>query len=373
MLLLIFLFQTATNATRPVITLAADQYGATILVIGILASSFSILPLMFSIHAGKIIDKFGNRLPIILGFTLLIAGMIVPACSSTIWALFISQLLVGLSNIFIPIALQNQLGHQSTPQNRDYFFSMFSLSVAFGAVIGPLVGGYLSEHLSFQMVYIFGIALGGMSIIFAACIQSGKKAERREPTKLIDSFKLFESALIRKALFSSALVLYSKDIFVAYFPLLGQRYGMSTSSIGWILALQGLAMMFVRFILPKLLETYKRDTILFFSIFIAGIAFLIIPLSQSTVLIGLLSILIGLGLGCGQPISMTTTYNASPPTRTGEVLGLRITTNRFFQVMAPTIFGVIGGTIGTVGIFVFSGLFLLGGSLIFRKPARDET
>lgn len=75
----------------------------------------------------------------------------------------------------------------------------------------------------------------------------------------------------------------------------------------------------------------------------------------------------GLGLGCGQPISMTTTYNASPPGRTGEVLGLRIATNRFFQLVAPTFFGVIGGSVGMTGIFLFSGVFLVGGSLFFRK------
>ncbi|GGA23154.1 MFS transporter [Psychrobacillus lasiicapitis] len=366
-LLLIFLFQTIINATRPVITLSADELGASIFLIGILTSSFAFLPLIFSIHAGKIIDKFGNRMPIIFGFVVSIVGMIIPTLYSAVWSLFASQLLLGLANICIPIALQNQLGHQSTPKNRDYFFSMFSLCVALGAVIGPLVGGYLSEHISFQVVYIFCIVVGVISIVFSFGIPKAAEKISRPPTKLVDSFKLFENPLVRKALFSSALVLYSKDIFVAYFPLLGKQMHLSTSAIGWIIALQGLATMFVRFILPKLLETYKRDTVLFMSILVAGIAFLLLPFSHSVYLIALLAIGMGLGLGCGQPISMTTTYNASPPDRTGEVLGLRIATNRFSQLIAPTLFGVIGGSIGMIGIFLFSGVFLVGGSLFFRK------
>lgn len=366
-LLLIFLFQTIINATRPVITLSADEFGASIVIIGILTSSFALLPMIFSIHAGKVIDKFGNRMPVIFGFTAAIAGMIVPAIFTTIWALFASQLLLGLANICIPIALQNLLGHQSTSKNRDYFFSMFSLCVALGAVIGPLAGGYLSEHVSFQMVYIFCIVIGIISITFSFQIPKVTQKLKGSPTKLVDSLKLFENSFIRKALFSSALVLYSKDIFVAYFPLLGKQLNLSTSTIGWIIALQGLATMFVRFVLPKLLETYKRDTILFLSILIAGITFLLLPVSQSVFLIALLAIVMGLGLGCGQPISMTTTYNASPPGRTGEVLGLRIATNRFFQLVAPTFFGVIGGSVGMTGIFLFSGVFLVGGSLFFRK------
>lgn len=366
-LLLIFLFQTIINATRPVITLSADEFGASIVIIGILTSSFALLPMIFSIHAGKVIDKFGDRMPVIFGFIAAIAGMIVPAIFTTIWALFASQLLLGLANICIPIALQNLLGHQSTSKNRDYFFSMFSLCVALGAVIGPLAGGYLSEHVSFQMVYIFCIVIGIISLTFSFQIPKVTQKLKGSPTKLVDSLKLFENSFIRKALFSSALVLYSKDIFVAYFPLLGKQLNLSTSTIGWIIALQGLATMFVRFVLPKLLETYKRDTILFLSILIAGITFLLLPVSQSVFLIALLAIVMGLGLGCGQPISMTTTYNASPPGRTGEVLGLRIATNRFFQLVAPTFFGVIGGSVGMTGIFLFSGVFLVGGSLFFRK------
>lgn len=366
-LLLILLFQTIINATRPAITLSADEFGASIVIIGILTSSFALLPLLFSIHAGKVIDKFGDRIPVIFGFMVSIAGMIVPAIFTTIWALFASQLLLGLANICIPIALQNLLGNQSNAKNRDYFFSMFSLCVAFGAVIGPLVGGYLSEHVSFQMVYVFCIVIGIVSVGFSYQIPKVTQKRTGPPTKLVESLKLFENSFIRKALFSSALVLYSKDIFVAYFPLLGKQMNLSTSTIGWIIALQGLATMFVRFLLPKLLENYKRDTILFLSILIAGITFLLLPVSQSVYFIALLAIVMGLGLGCGQPISMTTTYNASPPGRTGEVLGLRIATNRFFQLVAPTFFGVIGGSVGMIGIFLCSGVFLVGGSLFFRK------
>ena len=246
---------------------------------------------------------------------------------------------------------------------------MFSLCVALGAVVGPLIGGYLS----FETVYIVCIIVGGAAIFFSYWVPHlSKPSDKRESTKLIDSFKLFENPLIRRALFSSALVLYSKDIFVAYFPLLGKQVGLSTAAIGWILALQGLATMFVRFVLPKLLEIYKRDTILFTSILVAGIAFFLLPFNHSLLVIALLAILLGLGLGCGQPISMTTTYNASPPDRTAEVLGLRIATNRLFQLVAPSVFGVIGGSVGMMGVFIFSGAFLVGGSLVFRKERGEK-
>ena len=94
--------------------------------------------------------------------------------------------------------------------------------------------------------------------------------------------------------------------------------------------------MIVRFVLPKLLESMGREVILFSSILLAGSSFLVFTLSDSIILFCVFSCLMGFGLGCGQPISMTTTYNASPKSRTGEVLGIRLMTNRLSQFIAPS-------------------------------------
>lgn len=73
---------------------------------------------------------------------------------------------------------------------------MFSLCVALGAVIGPLVGGYLSEHVSFQTVYIFCVVIGIISVIFSFQIPKVTQKLIGSPTKLVDSLKLFENSFI---------------------------------------------------------------------------------------------------------------------------------------------------------------------------------
>jgi MFS family permease len=75
----------------------------------------------------------------------------------------------------------------------------------------------------------------------------------------------------------------------------------------------------------------------------------------------------GLGLGCGQPLSISTTYSASPKDRTGEVLGLRLAVNRFSQLVAPVFFGGLGAFGGLVLVFYVSGVFLMGGAWLFRR------
>ncbi|WP_396122035.1 MFS transporter [Caldibacillus thermoamylovorans] len=185
------------------------------------------------------------------------------------------------------------------------------------------------------------------------------------------SVRLLKIPVLRKALISSALVLYSKDIFVAYFPIFAKEYDIPTSSIGWIIAIQGFAIILVRFFLNALTEKLGRDRVLIISVFIAGISFLFIPFTENIFILGALSALIGLGLGCGQPLSMTTTFNASPKSRTGEVLGLLLASNRLSQLIAPAFFGLVGSWLGIFSVFFISGTFLIGG-LFAIKPHKKR-
>lgn len=370
-LLIVLGFQIVINATRPIITLSANDMNASMFEIGILTASFAALPLLIAIKAGKIADAIGDRLPVILGLIGMAIGMLIPYLFETMWSLYISQVFVGTSSIFIAISLQNVLGNEATKETRDYYFSMFALSVAAGAFIGPVMGGYLSEHFSHAAGFLVSMIICILLIGFAFYIPVGLKERPAEKVSLRSSLQLVNDPLIQKALFSSALVLYSKDIFVAYFPLYGTELGMSTSTIGWVLSIQGLATMIVRFVLPKLLQVMSREVVLFSSILLAGSSFLIFALSNNFILFCLLSCLMGFGLGCGQPISMTTTYNASPKSRTGEVLGIRLMTNRLSQFIAPVFFGVVGGSIGILSVFYVSGAFLIGGAFAM-KPRKNK-
>ena len=375
-LLVVLGFQTVINLTRPIVTLYADDLGASTFEIGILTAMYAFFPLIIAIQAGKITDKVGDRLPVIFGLIGLIVSMLIPYVFASMWALYASQLIVGASSIFIAVSLQNVLGNTSTDESRDYYFSMFGLAVASGALIGPVIGGYLVEHFSYSAGFLVSIGVCMLSLLFALSIPATFKKQSLEKVNLRSSLQLVKNPLVQKALFSSALVLYSRDILVAYFPLFGREIGLDASTIGWILSIQGLAMMVVRFVLPWLLKRISREKVLYSSVIVAGISFLFIPVANHVFLFCLLSCLMGFGLGCGQPISLTTTYNASPKSRTGEVLGIRLTTNRFSQLIAPLFFGMVGTWVGVASVFLVSGFFLIGGAFFIaprkKRPRLDN-
>ncbi|WP_346207129.1 MFS transporter [Caldifermentibacillus hisashii] len=370
-LLIILFFQTVMNMTRAILSLFAIEMGASTFDIGMLTAVYAFFPLIFAIHAGRITDKVGDRLPVILGLLGVTVGMAFPVFLPSLLSLYISQLIVGVSAVFITVALQNLLGNVSDEHNRDRNYSYFGMSVAFGSMIGPIVAGYMGESFSFSSVFLSSIFLMIFPIFISLFIPVIKRQDKEKIYRFQSSVRLLKIPVLRNALISSALVLYSKDIFVAYFPIFAKEYDIPTSSIGWIIAIQGFAIILVRFFLNALTEKLGRDRVLIISVFIAGISFLFIPFTENIFILGALSALIGLGLGCGQPLSMTTTFNASPKSRTGEVLGLRLASNRLSQLIAPAFFGLVGSWLGIFSVFFISGTFLIGG-LFAIKPHKKR-
>ena len=78
----------------------------------------------------------------------------------------------------------------------------------------------------------------------------------------------------------------------------------------------------------------------------------------------------GLGLGCGQPLTITLSYNYSPPGRAGEALGLRLTVNKFTQIVVPVVFGSLGAWLGLYPVFWSCAAMLATGSALNARRAK---
>ena len=83
--------------------------------------------------------------------------------------------------------------------------------------------------------------------------------------------------------------------------------------------------------------------------------------------LALVSFMFGLGMGCGQPITMMMTFSNSAEGRSGEALGLRITVNHLTSVIVPVVFGAIGSAFGIFPVFWGNALMLASGGA-FTKP-----
>jgi len=369
---------TCLRASRVIVSLFAIELGAQQFLIGVLIAMYSVFPMLLALYAGRLSDRLGPRLPMLVGSLGLVAGLLLPFLYPALPALYVSAGLFGMSYVFYHVSVQNLIGAISTDATRTRNFSNYSLMIALGGFIGPSLAGIFIDHFGHPRTYLYLSAVALIPVItlaFAKTIGTGvtKPAGPAEhATSVEEARSLFANAGLRRAMITSGVVLTGTDLFQFYMPIYGHSIGLSASAIGFVLSLVAVAAFVVRVIMPLVVKRVGEEPLLTHSLFLGAATYLFFPIVQNVALLSVLAFVLGLGLGCGQPLSTILTYAHSPKNRSGEALGLRLTVNNATHIVVPLIFGSIGTVLGFAPVFWMNALLLAGGGMLNRAaPRRD--
>jgi MFS family permease len=94
-----------------------------------------------------------------------------------------------------------------------------------------------------------------------------------------------------------------------------------------------------------------------------------ITLPSSPPLIALFSVLLGLGLGVGQPLTMSWLAELAPPGLRRWAMSLRLTGNRLGHVVIPSLVGAVAVGIGAAGVLWATAAALAGAGVAARRLA----
>lgn len=356
--MLVTFYATGMMGTRIIVPLVSHELGASTAEVGVMVTLYSILPLLLSIKIGKFIDRRNFRSPILLGVIFAGVGLVLPFFFQHLYSIALSQLISGVSHTLFALAAQRYAGLAFGEAEQDKAIAQFSLGMAIGSFVGPLLAGLLADVFNYYVAFGLLGALSFAAILFVFSLRNDKVTNAASSYHR-SAFSLLKSSSLRAAILMSVIVLLAKEIFIAYFPLYANELGYSSSTIGVIVAVHTVAAIIIRFFMGYLLRRYAQDILVFFLILFSIVNLMMIPLFDNVVVITLLSFLLGLGLGLGQPLSIALTIHALADDEAGEGLGLRITFNRLTQVIAPVTLGSISTLFGMKGIFWGTGLAML--------------
>ncbi|MBT2689252.1 MFS transporter [Bacillus sp. ISL-47] len=368
-----FILMIGIMGTRPLISLLSNELNASPVEIGIIIGLFPLLPTFLAIKIGHYVDSIGYKTPIIISTLMCTLSLLIPMFFVSLEGVYISQLAAGVGQTTFVVSAQAMAGQLSSDETvREKYIMKFSIGVALGSFIGPLIGGFFGERYGYPLAIGFLGSLGIISTFLSLFLKGRERAhhnERQAKNKIIHSLELLKIPHLRKAFLVSIFVLLGKDIFTAYFPLLALELGLSISIIGIIISINAVAGIIVRWSLPYLLHKWSRSTIAFSSIVLSGICFFSLPFFQSWFILSLFSFILGIGLGIGQPLSISTTIHYLPKEKVGEGLGLRLTANRLTQMSSPILFGGIAQLTSMSWVFWIIGCILvIGGKKTRLKP-----
>lgn len=369
------LFNIGVMGTRPLVSLYSHNLGAKLTEVGLITAIYSFLPFFLAIKIGKYIDKHGFKISLHFSTLFCFIGLILPFLFPNLIGIYISQVITGIGQTIFIVAGQMMAGaNEKDKEKRDASIMRFSLGMAFGSFLGPFIGGFLAEKWGYDISFL-SLSVGCfIALLFTFLVVEVKEEEPEDKyyPKVGNTIGLLKDTTFRKIILIGVLILFGKDMYSAFFPLLGVEYGISNSMIGVIVSINALAGMIIRWFLPTLLNKFSRNTVIAGSILFSGICMLCIPFFGTWFLLLFLSFILGLGLGIGQPLSISATIEYLPKQRVGAGLGLRLSANRLTQLLSPVFVGGLAEIVNMKGVFYIVGIILCLGSTQLRGIKTGE-
>jgi predicted MFS family arabinose efflux permease len=367
--LLAVLSQMGFGGSRVAVSLYALELGANQMTVGVIVALYSICPMLLSIAIGRMCDRLVPRLPMIVGSVMMVAAFLLPLLLPQIATLCVTGFVLGLGHLVWGIPIEAAVGGVGGPQNRARNYVLITMGWSIANFLGPLITGFFIDMIGHQRVFWILAVLVALPIPILwwrprLLPRTGKAATTEQRGGVLDLWRI---PALRSTFIAGGIIGSAQDLFQFYLPVYGHAVGLSASAIGSILGMVALAAFVIRAIIPFLAKRAKEATILTCAIFIAALAYLLLPFFVNAYALSAIAFVLGLGVGCAQPMIMSLLYVLAPAGRIAEAIGLYKTLRSVTHVGIPIFFGSVGTAFGFTAVFLSNSAVLAFGGYLQRK------
>jgi EmrB/QacA subfamily drug resistance transporter len=115
---------------------------------------------------GKLSDLYGRKPMFMIGIVIFLAGSALSGLSQNMSMLILFRGIQGIgAGALFPVALAI-IGDMFTPQERGKYQGLFGAVFGIAFIVGPLVGGFLTEQVSWHWIFYVNIPIGIVSLYF---------------------------------------------------------------------------------------------------------------------------------------------------------------------------------------------------------------
>ena len=113
---------------------------------------------------GKLSDLYGRKPILMIGIGLFLAGSALSGLSQEMWQLVLFRGIQGLgAGALFPIALA-VIGDLFTPAERGKYQGLFGLVFGSAFLLGPAIGGYLTDTFSWHAIFYVNLPIGAIAL-----------------------------------------------------------------------------------------------------------------------------------------------------------------------------------------------------------------
>lgn len=349
------------------------QLGASPLVLGAILSAQYLLPLLLAIPLGGVVSRYGGRATLIAGGICMVAGLL----SMHLWygyaGLVFGQLLVGLAHLQMVLSAQTIISDLGSGPRLEKYFGWYSTWLSAGQVVGPLLAGALLASTAGRRS-IF-LVMAGMAILAAlAGLRLTGTARQRVAVDRRKSGFRGQWALMRVnvgvqlSVLVTILGMFGLGVYGSYLPVYLESLAITPVIIGVLVSLRSAVSMLIRPFMAQMIRMAGgRENAVLLSLGGVAVSIGLLGFFEQTVMLAVLAILMGIGSGLTQPLSMVILAESVDRAQRSGALGMRLMANRAVHFVAPLFFGALLELGGFVLAFGLSGLLIAAAVVPIRR------
>ena len=117
---------------------------------------------------GKLGDMYGRKRLIVIAIVIFLAGSALSGLSHSMDELIAFRAVQGLGAGGLMVGAIATLGDLVSPRERGQYMGYMMAAMMIAMIAGPLVGGYITDNLSWRWIFYINMPVGGAALIYLA-------------------------------------------------------------------------------------------------------------------------------------------------------------------------------------------------------------
>jgi MFS family permease len=332
-----------------------------------LAAAFALGMFLFEWIWGSLNDRIDRKHLLIFSSVCMSVIFVLYARHGSFFSFLVLQLLSGAVGVAVGPTTRASVSEESSAQSAGLFASVWWVFSSMGQIIGPLIGTYIAQSLSFEYSFY---ASSTLSIILILVVllsfpKSHRVAER--PTSIIHGLNSTLRTRSARLLFLAAIFAFMGwSIVRTFLPLYASRQvGMSTVQIGTLISTVAASELVAIIFLGWVSDRFGRNSLATLGFLLCSGSFMLYLLAKTTFQVFFVSIAVGLGISASF-LLLSFVQDVTPKRMYGTVVGIYGSCEDLGIIMGPLVYGLVWSAIGSVYIFVAASITqILAAALVF--------
>jgi len=332
----------------PLLPFFVKHFGASDVVVGIVAATYSICQLIAGPVWGNVSDRIGRKAVLIVSQVGATIGWTMLGFAPSIPWVIASRAIEGISGGNLGVT-QAYVADLVEPRQRGRAFALLGAAFSAGFVFGPALAAWLAGAYGYSTPFFVAAGLQALTLVLTIFLLPDSRAGATEEAKNAASLRDIAVSLADRTI---APVLWLRLVFVlglygwfsAMALILNRQLGWGIVQMGTIFAIFGLFQVVLQLtVIGRITEKLGYRSAVNLGMALCLVAFILVPFARSLPPAIVLLVFFGLGMSLVNAGFPALASDVAPDDRRGTVLGVVSGLDSLAGfLMPPIVTGVLG-------------------------------